>query len=41
MEDEILTEITNVCEECPKHESCPEENCILFRIEQIIENKTK
>lgn len=38
MEEKILTEITDFCRECPSHEKCPEEDCILFRIEQIIEN---
>lgn len=36
MNDEILTEITEQCERCPFSQSCPEEECILFRIEQII-----
>lgn len=35
-EEEILTEITDFCETCPKHESCPEDECILFRIEQLL-----
>lgn len=34
MTNEILTDITDFCSECPKHESCLEEECILFRIEQ-------
>lgn len=37
MIDEILTEITDYCENCPYHEKCVEEECILFRIEQIVE----
>lgn len=41
MEDKILMEITNHCENCPKHECCPEEECILFRIEKIVENNDK
>ena len=36
MNDEILTEITDFCSECGSKECCPEEECILFRIEQII-----
>ena len=36
MEEKILTEITDFCEECSSHESCPEEDCVLYRIEQII-----
>ena len=38
MKEEILTEITDFCRECPSHEDCPEEECVLYRIEQIIEN---
>lgn len=36
MNDEILTEITDFCSECSSKECCPEEECVLFRIEQII-----
>ena len=36
MEDKILNEITNMCSECPVKECCPEEECILWRIEQIV-----
>lgn len=36
MNDEILTEITDFCSECGSKECCPEEECVLFRIEQII-----
>ena len=36
MTNEILTEITEQCERCPFSQSCPEEECILFRIEQIV-----
>lgn len=39
MKYEILIEITNFCEECHSHECCPEEECVLFRIEKIIEKK--
>lgn len=39
MKEKILTEITECCENCPNHECCPEEDCILFRIEQIVEEK--
>ena len=38
MKEQILTEITDFCELCPNHENCPEEDCVLFRIEQIIED---
>jgi hypothetical protein len=40
MKDKILTEITNFCEECPSHECCPEEECVLYRIEQILLDKS-
>ena len=36
MNEEILTEITEQCERCPYSQSCPEEECVLFRIEQIV-----
>lgn len=39
MKDKILTEITEFCEECPSHECCPEEDCVLYRIEQIVVGK--
>ena len=39
MEDKILNETTTFCESCPKRECCPEEECILWRIEQIVTNK--
>lgn len=38
--EKILYEITNFCNECPSKENCPEEECVLFRIEQEIENNT-
>ena len=41
MKNKIMLEITNHCEECPNHECCPEEECVLFRIEKIIEDKEK
>lgn len=41
-EIEILNEIHNFCaNECCSCECCPENNCILFRIEQIITNGLK
>lgn len=39
MKDKILIEITNFCEECPSHEYCSEEECVLFRVEKIILKK--
>jgi len=41
MKEEILTEITDFCRECPSHENCPEEGCVLYRIEKIIEEAQK
>lgn len=36
MTDKILNETTTFCETCSKRECCPEEECILYRIEQIV-----
>lgn len=36
MNDEILTEITDFCSECSSKECCPKEECVLYRIEQIV-----
>lgn len=36
-DEKILTEIAMSCEDCPKRECCIEEDCVLFRIEQILE----
>jgi hypothetical protein len=42
MNDEILTEITEQCEKSPFSRSCPEEDCVLYRIEQIkVSNESK
>lgn len=41
MKEEVLIEVSEFCEECPSHECCPEEECILFRIEQILNQKSK
>jgi hypothetical protein len=35
-EDQIMNEITEFCRDCKSCECCPEEECILFRIERII-----
>lgn len=36
-EHEIINDIHNFCEnECGVRESCPEDDCILFRIEKLI-----
>ena len=40
-ENEIFKEITNFCKECSSHENCPEEECVLYRIENIVSNKKK
>ena len=39
MEEKILNETTTFCESCPSKECCPEEDCVLYRIEQIVLNK--
>ena len=41
MKDKILKEIANFCKECESHECCPEKDCVLYRIEQIILNSKK
>jgi len=38
MREKILYEITNFCEECPSHDCCPEEECVLYRIEKILDS---
>lgn len=40
-EEAILEEITNFCEECPSHDNCPEEECVLYRIEQLLDFNSK
>ncbi len=40
-EEKILTEITEFCEGCNSLECCHEDECVLYRIEQIIMNKKK
>lgn len=35
----ILNETTKFCNECPSKDCCPEEECVLFRIEQILLGK--
>lgn len=35
-EDKIMNEITEFCRDCESCQNCPEEDCILFRIERII-----
>lgn len=36
MKDKILNETTQFCNECPSKECCSEDDCVLWRIEQII-----
>ena len=36
MKNKILLEITDFCFDCPLHEKCIEEKCVLFRIEKLI-----
>lgn len=39
MKNKILLEIANFCEGCGSNCCCPEEECVLFRIEKIILDK--
>lgn len=39
--EEIMNEITECCETCPLCQKCPEEECVLWRIEQIAAGKTR
>ena len=39
--EEIMNEITECCETCPLCQKCPEEECVLWRIEQLIINDNK
>ena len=41
MKEKIKIEIAEFCEDCISHESCPEEECVLFRIEQLVNGKGK
>lgn len=41
MKEKILNETTNFCNGCSSKECCPEEECVLYRIEQIVSNKKK
>lgn len=36
MKEEILNETTDFCNECLRKECCLEEECIVWRIEQIV-----
>ena len=35
-QEQIMNEISEFCRECESCTNCPEEDCILFRIERII-----
>lgn len=37
----ILNEILGFCEECSNHENCPEDECVLYRIESILIERRK
>lgn len=37
--DRVLKQIANFCNECSSKDCCSEENCVLYRIEQILNGK--
>ena len=39
MKEKILNEIIKGCNECLSKEKCPEERCVLFRIQEILIKK--
>lgn len=39
MKEKVLNETTTFCNECESKECCKEEECVLFRIEQIVLNQ--
>lgn len=39
MKDKILKEITTHCKECHVKECCPEHECVLYRIQELILKK--
>jgi len=41
MKDKILNEISNFCNECSSRENCSEDECVLYRIEKIVEPEIK
>lgn len=41
IKNKILLEISKYCEICISHENCPEEECVLYRIEEIILKRGK
>lgn len=34
-----MEEISNFCMDCPSNMCCPEQECVLFRIEQIVQEE--
>ena len=38
LKEKILIETTTFCEDCPNREKCLEEECVIFRIEKILED---
>lgn len=40
MKNKILKEITDFCKICNSNNNCPEEECVLYRIEKLILEKT-
>ena len=40
-ENKILLEITEFCKYCSSNLCCPEDECVLFRIEQIVVKNNK
>lgn len=41
MKEEILKEISDFCAECASNECCVENDCVLYRIERIVEPDLK
>lgn len=39
LEDRIMKEVADFCRECPSNNCCPEDECVLWRIEQICLDK--
>ena len=39
MKEKILNEIYDFCEGCQSHDCCPEDECVLYRIETIVRSK--
>lgn len=41
LKNKIMLEIAKFCDTCGSHDCCPEDECILYRIEKLIINKNK